>query len=298
MKGLVAIAALSFLFIICLFLYSAISNKDRTNEIRENLKKLSEIKTIQECDSFAEKIDRIPNCDGHACFDSGSSYGTLMASCIAGVGVRNNEKNVCLDSERNKNICKKIIKIYPEVSKMPIPDMDVDKCSKNIEKECELEYLKKSTPEMQTNIECDSYKDQSDKDECFLELAIKNNDYNLCANIDTDLTTMKMNQEACYHYLAIRNNDEKICEKFKLNAESWPGRESVYAGNCEKLLSVFRNNNNISACDNISLSYYGSSTKNACLMFYAIFKHDSNLCDREDVYNKEICKKLASLSIK
>ena len=152
------------------------------NKIHKNLEELSKVKTIQECDPLAEKTDRIQNCDGHVCTDSGSSYGSMMASCIAGVGARNNEKNVCLDSERNKNICKKIIKIYPEVSQIPVPDIDVNECSKHIEKECELEYLKKAAPEEQVNIECNSYKDLDDRDLCFLELAIRNNDYNLCAN--------------------------------------------------------------------------------------------------------------------
>ena len=117
-------------------------------------------------------------------------------------------------------------------------------------------------------------------------------------NIEFNSNTMQMDQEICYHYLAIRNNDEKICEKFKFNLELWPGRTSMYAGNCEKLLNIFRNNNNISACDNISLNYYGSPAKEACLMYYAIFNHDAGLCDKLDVYNNEMCKKLASSSIK
>jgi len=289
MKGLVLIVILLVSFLICVLLYSTISSKDRTNEIHENLEKLSKVKTIQECDPLAEKTDRIPNCDGQICIDSGSNYGSLMASCIAGFGARNNEENVCVDSERNKNICKKIIKIYPEVSKMPVPNMDIDKCSNNIEKECELEYLKKATPETQVNIECSSYEDLDDRDACFFELAIRNNDYSLCSTIDEGRGFVnKLDQAKCYYLLAIRNNNEKICEMIE-NKSS--------AEECKKALGLFKNND-VGVCNNISLDYYGSASKKACLMFFAIYKHDLTMCDGKEIYDTELCKKVVRLPMK
>ncbi len=292
---LITLAILVITITTIVILVNRYSNSSDIGDVKKNL---SVAKTIEDCDKIAEKIDKTPNCSmsfgSYICVDSGSSYSSLMASCIAGIGIKENKQGICHDPEINRSICEKAQRIFPEVSELPSPNWDIDECAGYVAKKCDLEYLKKSNSDTDVSIDCESYEDSDERDDCFLELAIKNNDYNLCANIEIDAKTLKMKQEVCYHYLAVRNNDEKICEKFKLDSELWPGRNSVYAGNCNKLLSVFRNNG-IAACDNISLSYYGSSNKSACLMFYAIFKHDISLCDKEDVYNDEICKKLAEL---
>jgi len=103
-----------------------------------------------------------------------------------------------------------------------------------------------------TKEECESIVHQIPRDECFYEVAIKNNDFSICEGIEYEFKKAE-----CYSEIAIKNNDLSVCED--LIVDDW------YEGRCEK---KFLENLNLSLsfCENIK----EMKVKNICYFELAV----------------------------
>jgi len=229
-------------------------------EREELLSELTEVDTIEKCKSISEKIVKLgPICSGDICMPSGQFYRDYMISCIISIAVRQNNQNLCLDKKTNEDMCVEWVKLAEFPFDEPSPE-----CVRFVEKECLLRFLSKPTPETTITIDCNSFEEDYEKDDCFKFLATAKLDPDVCLNISSIHS-----QGKCMNYFAFRNNDISLCNY---------GRDWQIKG-CKEALDILRNND-ISICEEIGHFYESTPGKESCYLGFAIFNRDPSICSR------------------
>lgn len=232
------------------------SSADYDEKIKPLLLEMDQANTIHECKRISKQILKL----GAECSLSfnkqicirGSDYTGL---CNGKVAAKQNNQNLCFNKIRNIGIC---------IKQGLLSIMGLPSCIDYVEKECFFEFISEANENTKIDIDCNSFEESSQKDDCFNFLATAKLDAKICLNISNDYSIGK-----CMNYFAFRENDESLCNY----GRDWQIRD------CKEALDVLRKND-ISICEGIN-SFYGESPgRESCYLGFAIFKKDSTICSK------------------
>lgn len=157
--------------IILILLVSLIITETHKQKRERLFLELKEADTIEECKSISEQIVNL----GHECFrsfdtwqcaDLSQFYGDFMIDCISHLAVRQNNPDLCFNEEINEEICGRW------------EDFDISslECVDVVEELCLISFILRSNENTTIDIDCNFFKEEFRRNECFEFLANANND--------------------------------------------------------------------------------------------------------------------------
>lgn len=265
-KIIIIILVLICVFVIFGYKTNIIGDKNPDIHAKEREKLSLELTTansIDECKIISEQIVKLgPQCsrsfETWMCFDLGQFYRDYMVSCISNMAIKENNQKLCINQSVNEEICIR----WAELADFPF-DEPSKECLYFVEKECIFSLASDSDIDVELN--CDSYEEDYERDECFSLLATTIQDSNICLNISNEYS-----QSDCMYYFALRNHDFSLCQY---------GVEGQKK-DCEDVLNLIKNLDDSNECANVDSLHGSSPGDKECYLAYAIYNKDSTLCSK------------------
>lgn len=235
---------------------------------------LSSQSTVEECNTLSQKIVSLGSTCSWSfnqwlCLDQGQFYGQFMAKCMSSIGAKKGDQGLCSNQLTNKGICDK----WMELSSFPVWSRVMEfasgVCAADQEKSCLLLYGSKVEDGSRLTLDCPSYEEGMDRDECFGLLAAARHDVNACNAIPDDFM-----RDRCFSYFALQLHDEKICSRMVTD---------YLQRDCLKNYEIVVNAASENVCNDgkVTDSRAISSTEQGeCLLAYAIYHQDRTLCEK------------------
>jgi hypothetical protein len=244
------------------------SPTDYDKKIDLLLVEMDKANTIRECKRISRQILKLgaecgQSFDKQICIE-GSDW---MDICIGGVAAKQNNQSLCFNKMRNIGICAKqgLFSI-----------IGLSSCVDYVEEECFFEFMSRANKNTKINIDCSSFEESTQRDNCFGFLATAKLDPKICLNISSNNFKSK-----CLSYFAFRNNDDSLCNYGK----DWQIRD------CKETLNILRKND-ISICEGINSFYHEIPGENNCYIGFAIFNRDPTLCPKnKNPFTSNTCER-------
>lgn len=142
-----------------------IYNSEKNDKKREKLYiQRNEANSFEQCEDISNKILKLgPECsisfDSLLCIGPEQFYLNGMASCIGNLAVKQNNQSLCSNKKINTEVCMK--------DKFFKSRMSLSECLDSVEEICLLEFVSKANRNTIIDVDCNSFKENYNKDDCF-----------------------------------------------------------------------------------------------------------------------------------